>query len=201
MHRGPGLLNVLVVIGGLCLTGQAAPPPSQAGAANSDAPDTRPAAAPTPDAAEAAPDAPAPTQAAPPNADAEDDAAAAPSPRDPFRTTPRMRDEARRRRPVAGRDRARAPVPAVTLRGYIEGAAEPTDQTQTESQNDEPTERPNGRQFALLEVEGAGVILVRPGERMSLPGPGETLTLRVLEMTGRSVVIQFDPIQERMTLR
>jgi len=169
---------ITLMLGGCALAWADPPDPGPAPQASPPATQTQPATPPAD---------PGPAADVPDHADEAD----ASPPRDPFSTTRRMQEQAQQQRPGLGQGGQPLRLPRITLRGYIEGAGET------------PTGEPNERneQIALLEIEAVGVVLMRPGEQMSLPAADATLTLRVIEMTRRSVVVEIDPINKRMAIR
>mgnify|MGYP006284859105 CR=1 FL=1 len=123
----------------------------------------------------------APDTAAEPQATAERDPDAAE--RDPFGTTGPMQDAARRMGSVTGAASATLTLPTIVMRGYVE----PAD--------------PDKTALALLDIDGVGTTIVRPGDEITLRREQTTLTLRVIEVANGATHIDIQPLKESMIIR
>lgn len=121
-------------------------------------------------------------QAEPPRTDREADGAGQQA-RDPFGTTPAMQEQARQQRPPGTDGRGLIQAPQVTLRGYIRAA----------DKDKQP--------LALLEVQGAGVTLVRAGDTLSVRHKGVAMTLKVTAVLDMAAQIEIEPLNERLIVR
>jgi len=160
-------------------------------------PDTVPAAKTAPPAEEAPAPGPS-TRPAAPHADAASGASNAPPPqtvpgtapaRNPFGTTEQIERAARGRTQddgrAAGGHAQVPPLPALTLRGYAQGA------------DPENTDGP----VALIAIEGLGTLPLRTGQTLTLPGGDAAFTLEVVEMNHRRVILERHPHTQRIILR